>query len=229
MSGNYDQLGSSVSICDYILKQQVQDIQPAKVVDFGAGRGKNCIIVREIMGAECFIRAIEGYKKAADFLIEKKVCDKVDALLLEDWIDRNREHYDLAIFGDVLEHLPANVIRRVLSRALLYFKYIIITVPLYDIFQDDSYNNLLEIHRAYITPNFFDKFYPKEKHIIKGDGYTIMNILILSDWQQRTPLRKKIANYIFHCIILLLQPIGLARPFVTFLKKYFIKYKSILR
>jgi hypothetical protein len=51
--------------------------------------------------------------------------------------------------------------------AMEQFDHIIIVVPLHDIFQDDSYGNGLEIHWAYITHHFFDRYKPVEKHIVR--------------------------------------------------------------
>jgi hypothetical protein len=224
-----NQVGSSVSNCDYVVKEQIREIQPQIVVDFGAGGGKNCKLVREIMGTSSYIMAVEGNKIAADILCDSDFYDLVYNELIEDWVEKNNKEVDLAIFGDVLEHLNHRVIRRVLQKTLRHFKYIIIVVPLYDIFQDDSYGNPLEIHRTYITETYFDCYSPKEKHIIIGSGYTIMNLLLSGNSREMQTIWKKLAKRILHYTILTLQPLGLARLFVDLLKKYFIKYKSIVR
>ena len=54
-----------------------------------------------------------------------------------------------------------------------------------------------------------------------------MNVLIDA---QSVPasLTNRLAWGIFHRVVMLLQPFGLARPLVSFLKKRFLKYKWIL-
>jgi|WetSurMetagenome_2_1015567.scaffolds.fasta_scaffold436381_3 hypothetical protein len=49
MSENYaveQQYGSSVPLCDFVLKYQLEELQPLQIVDFGAGGGKNGTIAR---------------------------------------------------------------------------------------------------------------------------------------------------------------------------------------
>ena len=143
------------------------------------------------------------------------------------WMTANRNQYDLAIFGDVLEHLTTGEIHRVMSHCLKSFKAIIIVCPLHEIFQDEAYGNPLEIHHSYITEDFFDRYDCREKHIVRSGAWIIMNVLIDA---QSVPasLTNRLAWGIFHRVVMLLQPFGLARPLVSFLKKRFLKYKWIL-
>jgi predicted SAM-dependent methyltransferase len=173
--------------------------------------------------------AIEGHKKTADMLTKEKLYDEVHQIFIQDWISStNKEVFDLAIFGDVLEHLEPKEIRRVIDQCIRFFKEIIVICPLYDIFQDDSYRNPVEVHQTYITSTFFDRYNPVEKHIIRGEEWIIMNVCILSTYEQK-PLYRRLSWFAFHKCMLILQPIGLARPFVNFLKRFFIKYKWLLR
>jgi hypothetical protein len=214
------QLGSSVAICDFVIEEQLRKLAPKSVVDFGAGAGKNGIIVRRIV-PECELVAVEGYEPAVQSLRTGGVYNKVHHALLQEWVADGSDRFSLAIFGDVIEHLTPRQIHSVLSICLKRFDHIIIVVPLHDIFQDDSYGNELEIHRAYITESFFDRYMPIEKHIVEG-GYTIMNVRIDSS-RERAPLVRSIPWKIFHCFMLVLQPLGLARVFVNLLKKTPIK------
>ena len=219
-------LGGSSSQADWIMKYQIKTLNPKSIVDFGAGRGKNCRIAREVLGTNVHITAVEGYKIAADLLLESTLCNHVENVLLERWVDNNDKKYDLAIFGDVLEHLKPRLIRDVINKSLRIFRHIIIVVPLHDIFQRDSYGNELENHKAYIRANFFDKYSPKEKHITYGShygtGYDIMNILLSSEFTDTRKLYKRILKRVRHYILTILQRVGLARVFAdleTFIRK----------
>jgi cyclopropane fatty-acyl-phospholipid synthase-like methyltransferase len=213
-------LGGSSKQCDWVTKEQIKTLNPKSVVDFGSGRGKYCRFVRELLGSDVLITAVDGYKPAADNLEKSGLCNHVDHVLLQRWFDGNKEKYDLAIFGDVLEHLPPRKIKSVLRKSFEVFKWIIIVLPLYDIFQRDSYGNKLEDHVAYIGPDFFDKFHPLEKHIVSkardGTPYDIMNILLSSEYKDTRKPVKKILRQVRHYLILTLQHIGLAKAFVDF-------------
>lgn len=222
------QHGSSTSLCDYIVEHQLDLIRPRAVVDFGAGGGKNGRLVRAILGTKCKLIGVEGFQPAADRLAEVGDYDRVDRALLQDWVGRDLERYDVAIFGDVLEHLPPSEMHYVMRKCLEKFDYFIIVVPLYDIYQDDVYDNPLEVHRAYVTHSFFDRYNPLEKHVIEGSGYTIMNVLIKSH-RDPVPPYQRIMRVGFHRIMLILQPVGLARPFVDLLKRTLLRYKWLIR
>jgi hypothetical protein len=215
------QLGSSVSYCDYIVEHLIADIKPTTAADLGAGAGKYCRMIRRI-APSCRITAVEGYHPAAEHLIRSGLCDHVDAALIQDWLESGQPH-DLAIFGDVIEHLSPREIHAVIEKTMKVFSHVIVVVPLHDIFQDDSYGNPLEIHKSYIHERFFDRYNPTEKHIVKGDGYTIMCLLFSPGVAVRS-----LAGSVFHCLMLSLQQIGLARIAVELLKRYLVRYKRLI-
>ena len=128
----------------------------------------------------------------------------------------------------MIEHLRHKEIHTVLKLCIKKFKNIIIVCPLYDIFQEDAYGNLLETHQTYITSTFFDHYKPVEKHIVIGEKFTLMNLYIKPS-SNSIQLYRKLSWLIFHYIILVLQPIGLASPFVNCLKRYAMKFKYLLR
>jgi hypothetical protein len=219
------QYGSSETLCDYVIKEQIAEINPKKIVDFGAGGGKIGKIAREILGEKVNLIAVEGYKKTADMLSELPLYNRVYHSRIQEWLNTNTDSYDLAIFGDVLEHLTAKEIHRVIKQSINKFEQIIIICPLYNLFQGASYGNPLEIHRTFITSNFFDRYHPAEKHIIRK-VWTIMNIRILST-SKPLPLYRNLIHCGFHKCILCLQPLGLARPFVNFVIHTILKRKNM--
>ena len=221
--------GSSVSYLDYVFKNQLEKIKPQQIVDFGAGGGKNGKIARQIYAKDTYLVAVEGCENTASNLTKQSTYDKVCHSLIQEW-DGFQEltKYDLAIFGDVLEHLKPKEIHMVIKLCIKKFKNIIIICPLYEIFQEESYENPLEIHQTYVTSTFFDRYKPIEKHIVVGEEYTIMNLYI-KPTSNSIPLYRNMSWLVFHNTMLVLQPIGLARPFVNLLKRYAMKFKFLLR
>lgn len=225
--GTRQDYGTSASSCDYILRSQLERLQPHSIVDFGAGGGKNGKIAKQHLSDNVKIFAVEGCKKTAEMLPSLGVYDQVYHALIGDWLHNDKCKYDLAIFGDVLEHLNPKQIHETLKICLERFKHIIIVCPLYDIFQEEAYNNPLEVHQTYIYPAYFDMFNYTEKHVVKGHEWTIMNIYIHTECEL-PPRLVRLSRSLFHVAMLLLQPVGLARPFVNLLKRYALKYKWLI-
>lgn len=220
------QFGSSATLCDFVVENQLRKLRPKNVVDFGAGAGKNAQLIRNALGQVEAI-AVEGYEPAVRALKAQQAYSRAEHALIQDWIDSDKGQYSVAIFGDVIEHLTPREIHKVIRGCLQKFDHIIIVVPLHDIFQDDSYGNELEVHKAYVTEGFFDRYKPVEKHIIEG-SYTIMNLLI-SSRRAKKPLIKRVMWGGFHASMLALQPLGLARPLVSLIKAVFGRYAGALR
>lgn len=219
--------GTSSTILDYVLQHQVKKVSPTKIVDFGAGGGKNGKLIREILGSECKLTAIEGCEHTVRMLNEVNIYDEVCHDLIQNWICINSNRYDLAIFGDVLEHLTPKEIYNVLDMAFKHFDHIIVVAPLHDIFQDSIYDNPLEVHKSYITNSFFDKYKPIEKHISIDKEWTIMNIYISVNCSNEY-VYKKVFMKLFHLIVITLQPFGMARPLVNCIKRFFGRYKWLI-
>ena len=221
--------GTSVSYLDYVLRNQIERIKPQQIVDFGAGSGKIGLIAREILDKDVNLIAVEGFENTVTALTAQNTYNKVYHSLIQGWVEfQESSQLDLAIFGDVIEHLKPKEIHMVLKLCIKKFKNIIIVCPLYDIFQEEVYGNPLETHQTYITSNFFDHYKPVEKHIVIGEEFTLMNLYIKPS-SNSIPLYRKLSWLVFHNIMLVLQPIGLARPFVNFLKRYAMKFKYLIR
>jgi hypothetical protein len=222
-----EQYGTSLSTCDYIAAHQLATCRPASIVDFGAGAGKYGQLAREVLGSGIQVTAVEGYARTARMLEGQKIYSHVDNQLIQDWLATNSRHYDMAIFGDVLEHLTPKQIHQVIRRCLSTFKNILIVCPLHEIFQDEAYGNALEVHHSYVTESFFDSYEIVEKHLVRSGPWLMMNVLIDT---QSQPMEgwTRLARRLFHYTILVLQPFGAARPLVSFLKKHLLRYKWIL-
>ncbi|MDR1924054.1 MAG: class I SAM-dependent methyltransferase [Planctomycetaceae bacterium] len=211
--------GTSASLLDDVLVRQIAAIQPRSVVDFGAGAGKNGGIVRKTLGdSDVRLVAVEGFEPTVEILRQAGVYDNVECMLIQDWFKQNTNHYDLAIFGDVLEHLSVWEVRNVLRKCYKCFSHVIVIAPLYDIFQEELYGNKLEIHKCYMTETFFNRYYPLEKHFKRGDDWYMLNVYfspltpppsILSNFNE-----KKIARGIVYLSAPVLQLFGMERVVV---------------
>jgi hypothetical protein len=218
------QHGSSTSACEWVVRRQLEVIKPTTLVDFGAGGGKQGNLARSVLGTSCRLIAVEGYLPSVEHLRTHGPYDEVHHALLQDWIGAATGHYDVALFGDVLEHVPPRTIRRVMERCQTLFDHILINIPLHDLYQDDSYGNALEIHRAFITEHFFDRYHPVERHLVQAGRYTIMNVRISKGG--RAP---GVPARLLNAYLRATQPIGLARPTVDLLKRYGRRFKGLVR
>lgn len=214
-----DAYGGSWTTLDFVTRYQIECIQPKTVVDFGAGAGKNGKLVREVLGSACQLVAVEGYARTVEKLKKDGVYDQVCGMLIKDWLHSDAQHHDLAIFGDVLEHLPRREIFKTVRRALQVFGDIIIVVPLYDVCQGAAYGNALEIHRAYIDEQYFDRFNPVEKHIIKDKVHVMMNVRLNSIQSLATSGLKINRHQMFRYAMRVLDRIGLSKSFYEALKR----------
>lgn len=172
--------GSSVEILDSYVESQVEKIKPSTIVDFGAGRGKNGMISRVVMGNSSEVCAVEVFEPLAKKLQEGDVYNSVYHDEIISWIEKNDKKYDLAIFGDVLEHFEKDEIYHILYLALKYFKNIIVNVPLKSIDDKENEGNKWEQHKAYLRDGDFDMYKLVEKHMVRMGkmNYYKMNIWI---------------------------------------------------
>jgi hypothetical protein len=216
--------GRSVPYCDHLVKNHLDQFKPLHIVDFGAGGGKHGKIARQVLANNVYIIAIEGFKDTVQMLSSTGIYDEVHNLLIQDWLYSDSKKYDMAIFGDVLEHLKPKEIHKVIKCCIDKFRLIVIICPLHNIHDKEEYDNPLEDHQTYITNGFFDRYEWVEKHIIKKGEWNMMYILIQPDtrsmelfWKR---LMKRLFTQVFHTSMLLLQPLGLAKPLADIVLRY---------
>lgn len=81
------------------------------------------------------------------------------------------KHYDLIIFGDVIEHMSIGKAQKVLEYAKDRCDDLIIAVP-YEYPQGEIYGNPYEVHiQDDLTPEIFDKRYPNYESLWANDEY----------------------------------------------------------
>lgn len=93
--------------------------------------------------------------------------DKYRAVFNSDVADFKYDHYDLVIFGDVLEHMPVEKAQAVVEYAKEHAKYIVIAVPF--LYPQEPYDgNEYERHiQDDIDEKIFDQRYPGFEMIIQ--------------------------------------------------------------
>ncbi len=191
--------GTSDDIVAGHVREQIRMIRPKSVVDFGAGRGKMGMLCRDLRGDDVALTAIEGCPRTVALLERSHIYNSVHEALLQDWIDRNMTRFDLAIFGDVLEHLTRRQSLHALNTMLRFASNIIVNIPLRNLHQEGHDDNPLEAHLAYFTERCFDsRFIVREKHVASpSPGYTKMNIWITGPKQFR--LKNAIKGQLLRC------------------------------
>ena len=178
--------GVSRPLTDSIVRKQILRSKAAIAVDFGAGQGKYGMMLRDIFGKKVHITAVEVFANTARYLKRKKIYDTVVSSDCQTWLEKNRQYYDLAVFGDILEHLRRDEIYRCIDIALNYFDKIIIVVPVGEERQGAIGGNIYEKHKTVITEDFFNRYNIAEKNLIpvrdersRGKKLFKMNLLIL--------------------------------------------------
>ncbi|MEX2215044.1 MAG: hypothetical protein WD768_12995 [Phycisphaeraceae bacterium] len=179
MTSTYTGGTSNDLMTDYV-GQQIRAINPKRVVDFGAGLGKMGSICRQLMGDNAHLIAVEGCEATAGDLSASGIYNRVDFDMIEDWVLDNTDRCDLAIFGDVLEHLTRRQAIAVLNQTLTFASNVVINIPLRNLRQDGAETNVLEEHHGYFTERSFDRgFFVREKHVTSPSaGYSKMNVWI---------------------------------------------------
>lgn len=154
--------------------RQIKELSPNKVIDFGAGDGFYCKLLKyinpaiEVVGVE----AESSYSEKFGLL---ELYDRLVIGNLENFINGiKKKDFDLAIFGDVLEHLEKGVVVEVIKKAAMLFPYIIINSPVG--YQEQNSEIPSEIHRCGLYRETFNTYNVLEWHSYDDD--TMFNCLL---------------------------------------------------
>jgi hypothetical protein len=184
--------GGSIGTLRWYTQHEVRTISPATVVDFGAGRGLMGQLCRDALGSDVHLTAVEGCPSTIPLLHKSGIYNQVDEALINDWVVKNKEPFDLAIYGDVLEHLTRRQAFAALSETLRFARNVIVNVPLRNLQQDGSEANPLEEHRAYFTEHcFLSRYLIQEMHFVNAGhaanapGWEMLNCWIVGKKQFR--------------------------------------------
>ena len=133
-------------------------------LDVGACNGKWA----DLLGGYLTIDGIEIYRP---YIERYNIIDKYRSLFNRDIREFEYEHYDLIIFGDVLEHMSTKDAQKVIKYADSRCKNMIVAGP-YEYPQGAKRGNPYEVHiQDDLTPEIFDKRYPGFVCIYHTDNY----------------------------------------------------------
>ena len=131
----------------------------SEILDVGAGSGTYALLLGDYFELD----AVEVYKPSADYIKER-----YRRVFNEDIRDFKYEHYDIVLFGDVLEHLEVEEAQKVLDYAISRADEVIVAVP-YQYKQGVIDGNEYEIHKQDdLTPELVQERYPM-LHLLFGN------------------------------------------------------------
>lgn len=137
---------------DNFLVDHIFRLKPSKILDVGVGSGKNGHLIRN-SGYTGILDAIEptqSYIKEFNLI---NTYNTIFPVSLQDFIKTEYKFkYDVAIFGDVLEHLFRSEVIDYLDYFLYKCKWVIICWP-NNMAQDDYGGNPYEIHKCNFNIN----------------------------------------------------------------------------
>lgn len=112
------------------------------VVDFGPGEGTYSILGRHLTPNATWtaVEIFEPYVERYD------LDQKYDEIVIGDMRELNTMHYDLGIFGDVLEHLPEHDAKQMLAMEASRANHLFVSVPIVPAPQGPSHGNDAETH-----------------------------------------------------------------------------------
>jgi phospholipid N-methyltransferase len=122
---------------------EIKKLNPQTVLDVGVGSGVYRNIIKNIVNPDAVIHGIEAWEPYVEMFDLKNRYDKIfvqDAREFEDF------HYDLVIFGDVLEHMPESDAVALWEKVAKQAKYALIAIPIMHYPQGAAGGNPFEVH-----------------------------------------------------------------------------------
>jgi len=144
---------------DDVLVDHVNRLNPEKVLDVGAGAGKNSKLIHDrCLAKPKEIHAVEPTSHYVDLYSLKKSYEHVYQMDIITWLKNNSEtNYDLVLMTDVLEHLFKSEVFDVLDSILYRTSWLIAIWPT-NLPQDartnienHRINNPYEIHKCNLS------------------------------------------------------------------------------
>lgn len=127
----------------------IKTINPYKILDFGMGFGRWGILAREFLevwGDENYSgtwnRQVDGVEVFSDYIKPYHHYFYSNVYIEEgyDWINKCSFKYDLAIFGDVIEHFEKSKGIELINKALTISEFVLINIPI-GIYWDQTEKN----------------------------------------------------------------------------------------
>lgn len=123
--------------------EKIKEINPATVLDVGAGQGVYLDIIRRDLGTKVHIVAVEVWKPYID---QFNLTNRYDKVIQSDIREVDNFDYDLVIFGDILEHMSEEDALEVWDKVSKQARNALISIPIIHYHQDAINDNPYEIH-----------------------------------------------------------------------------------
>lgn len=137
---------------DQVLVDHIHRLKPARILDVGVGSGKHSELIRN----SGYTGILDGIEPTESYIKEFDLSNKYNTIFpvtLQEFIKTEYKfQYDVAIFGDVLEHLFRSEAIDYIDYFLYKCKWLLIAWP-NNMAQDDYGGNHHEIHKSNFTIN----------------------------------------------------------------------------
>lgn len=125
------------------IQEKIKELNPSKILDVGAGAGIYLDVIRNALGDDVVVDAIEVWNPYIEYFNLRNRYNNVYELDVREFSDFD---YDLVIFGDVLEHMSENDALEVWEKVSKKARNAIISIPIIHYHQDAINGNPYEIH-----------------------------------------------------------------------------------
>lgn len=144
-------------------QEKIVEINPKTVLDVGAGEGVYLNLIRESLGSNVLVNAVEVWQPYID---QFNLIHRYDRVFKSDVREMKDFEYDLVILGDILEHMSEDEAVMLWHKISLQAKYAIISIPIIHYHQDALNGNPYEIHveEDWDTEKVLKKFHSIYEH-----------------------------------------------------------------
>jgi predicted nicotinamide N-methyase len=123
--------------------EKLQQINPKKILDVGAGAGIYLDVVKKYLEDSVIIDAIEVWNP---YINQFNLKNRYNEVYEVDAREFNNFDYDVVILGDVLEHMSEKDAVNLWNKISNSAKYAIISIPIVHYHQDAINGNPYEVH-----------------------------------------------------------------------------------
>jgi len=123
--------------------EKIKEINPRSVLDVGAGAGAYLDLIREHLGYEVYVEAVEVWEP---YIKEFNLESRYGAVWNKDVREWKTFPYDLVIFGDILEHMTKEEAIELWDKVSKTARYAIISIPIIHYPQGHEHGNPYEEH-----------------------------------------------------------------------------------
>ena len=124
-------------------KEKIIEINPSTVLDVGAGQGTYLNLIRDGLGQNVIVDAIEVWDP---YIKEFNLVQRYNQVFCVDVRKATKFDYDLVILGDILEHMTEDEAVQLWHNISLQAKYALISIPIIHYHQDAINGNPYEVH-----------------------------------------------------------------------------------